>query len=180
MAKRDELIGGYAQALFSVAEAEGALEVVEEELFRFVQALDKQPKLREALSDIAVPAEQKRAVLTDLLTEKASAHTLRILAFVVESGRARELGDIVSRLVELAAERRERAVADVRSAVPLTREHQQKLAAALGKATGKKVELRVTVDPDLVGGVVAQVGDQVFDGTIKRRLQLAREHLSEV
>lgn len=180
MTRRDELIRGYAQALFSVSEAEGALEDVEDELFRFARVVERQSKLREALTDIALPAERKRAMLTDLLEEKATPHTLNLLTFVVESGRARDLPAIVDRLVELAEERRERAVAEVRTAVPLTAERQSKLASALSKATGKRVDLRVVVDPDVVGGVVAKVGDQVFDGSIRRKLELVRERMSEV
>ena len=173
------MVRGYAQALFAVAEAEGALPEVEDELFRFARALEKQAKLREALTDIGLPPERKAAVLGDVLGEQASPHTLRLLSFVVESGRARDLGAIVDRLAALAAERREHAVAEVRTAVELTNQQQKKLAAALSKATGKDVELRVLVDPEVLGGVVARIGDEVFDGTIRRRLELAREHVSE-
>jgi F-type H+-transporting ATPase subunit delta len=180
VARRDELIQGYAQALFSVAEAEGVLEEVEDELFRFARMVERQSKLREALTDMALPSERKRAMLTDLLGEKATSHTLNLLAFLVESGRARDLPAIVNRLVGLAEERRERAVAEVRTAVPLTAERERRLASALSKATGKRVDLRVVVDPEVVGGVVARVGDQVFDGSIRRKLELARERLSEV
>src|SRR5919106_5141631 len=133
VARRDELINGYAQALFSVSEAEGVLEDVEDELFRFARMVERQSKLREALTDMALPAERKRAMLTDLLGEKVSPHTLNLLAFVIESGRARDLPPIVDRLVELAEERREHAVAEVRTAVPLTAERQGKLASALSK-----------------------------------------------
>jgi F-type H+-transporting ATPase subunit delta len=80
--------------------------------------------------------------------------------------------------VALAAERRQAVVAEVRSAVSLDRDHRDRLAAALGKATGKRVELKVVVDPSVVGGVVARVGDQVIDGSVRRRLELARERLT--
>jgi F-type H+-transporting ATPase subunit delta len=178
VASRD-LIEGYARSLFSVADAEGALEDVESELFHFVRTLERRSDLREALGDLALPTERKRALLEDLLQDRANPLTLNLLSFVVEQGRARELGSIVERLVELAAERRERAVAEVRTAVPLTKERQEKLAAALGKATNKRVELRVVVDPSVVGGVVARVGDQVFDGSIRRKLELARQHVMQ-
>ena len=179
MARNEDVVRGYAQALFAVAEAEGALEEVEDELFRFARALEKQAKLREALTDIGLPPERKRAVLEDVLGEQASAHTLRLLSFVVESGRARDLGAIVDRLAALASERRQHAVAEVRTAVELSSGQQKQLAAALSKATGKDVELRLLVDPEVIGGVVARIGDEVFDGTIRRRLELAREHVSE-
>jgi F-type H+-transporting ATPase subunit delta len=180
VARRDEMSQGYAQALFTVAEAEGALDAVEDELFRFARTIEQESELREALTDIALPAERKRALLTDLLGERASPHTVNLLAFLVESGRTRDLRAIVDRLVELVEERRKRAVAEVRTAVPLTEERQERLASALSKATGKRVEVRVLVDPEVLGGVVARVGDEVFDGTIRRRLELARERLSEV
>ncbi|HEV3475166.1 MAG TPA: ATP synthase F1 subunit delta, partial [Actinomycetota bacterium] len=92
----------------------------------------------------------------------------------------RQLTAIVDDLVALAAERRRSVVAEVRTAVELTDEHRRSLAEALERATGKKVELKAIVDPSVIGGVVARVGDQVIDGSIRRRLELARDRMSEV
>jgi F-type H+-transporting ATPase subunit delta len=177
---RKEAIRGYAEAMFSVAEAEDALEAVENELFRFARALEGQQGLRDALTDPALPTDRKRAVLADVLGDRANPQTVNLLGFVVEQGRARDLPAIVDELVALAAERRRAAVAEVRTAIPLDAERRERLAEALGKATGKNVELKVVVDPSVVGGVVARVGDQVIDGSVRRRLELARERLSEV
>jgi F-type H+-transporting ATPase subunit delta len=178
VAGKKEAIRGYAEALFSVAAAEDALDVVEEELFRFARGLESEQRLRETLTDPVLPADRKRAVLEDVLGNRANPHTINLLGFVVEQGRARDLPAIVDELVALAAERRQAVVAEVRSAVPLDRDHRDRLAAALGKATGKRVELKVVVDPSVVGGVVARVGDQVIDGSVRRRLELARERLT--
>lgn len=180
MAGRSEQIRGYAQAMLEVADAEGVLDLVEDELFHFSKTVQKDPRLREALTDIALPVERKRSVLEELLGEKANVHTVNLLAFVVEQGRARELGPIVEELVQLAAERRQRVVAEVRTAVPLEEDRRKRLAEALSKATGKTVELKVLVDPAVVGGVVARVGDRVIDGSVRRRLEIARERLREV
>jgi F-type H+-transporting ATPase subunit delta len=177
---RKEAIRGYAEALFAVAEAEDALAEVSDELFRFARTVEQQPDLRKALTDPTLPSERKRGVLEDLLGERAHRHTLNLLGFIVEQGRARELEAIVDELVNLAAERRDRAVAEVRTAVALDKSRQERLARALSEATGKNVELKVIVDPSVVGGVVARVGDQVIDGSVRRRLELARERLSEV
>jgi F-type H+-transporting ATPase subunit delta len=177
---RKEAIRGYAEALFSVAEAEDALEAVEDELFRFARALEREQRLRDALTDPALPPERKRAVLADVLGERANPHTVNLLGFIVEQGRARDLSAIADELAALAAERRQSAVAEVRTAIPLDAEHRARLADALGQATGRKVELKVVVDPSVVGGVVARVGDQVIDGSVRRRLELARQRLSEV
>src|SRR4029453_9481689 len=104
-------------------------------------------------------------------------HTVSILGFLIEQGRARELGRIVEALAELAAERRRHVVAEVGLAVPLTVERPKKLADALSKATGKNVEIKVLIDPSVIGGVLARVGDEVFDGTVRTRLEEAGEPL---
>lgn len=177
MAAKSALVRGYAQALLEVAEAEGTLADVEEELFRFAKALEREAGLREALTDPRLPPDRKRAVLLDLLGERASRHTLNLLGFLIEQGRARELVGIIEGLAEAAAERREHAIAEVRTAVPLTGTRRKKLVAALSKATGRAVEVKVVVDPAVVGGAVARVGAEVFDGSIATRLQAARERL---
>ena len=176
MAGKD-LVRGYARALFAVAEAEGELDRVEDELYRFGKAVEAQPKLREALTDPSLPAERKIAVTREILEEKASRHTVALLGFLIEEGRTRDLSRILEALAEVVAEQRNKAVAEVRSAVPMDEQRRTKLAAALAKATGKDVELKVLVDPTLIGGVVAQVGDQVFDGSVRRKLDMAREQL---
>ena len=179
MEKR-ELIRGYATALFEIAEAEGALERVSDELFRFAKAIEQNHELRSALTDISVPAERKRAVVAELLGDRASPLTVNVLEFVVSQGRARELSEIVSSLVELASEARQRVMAEVRTAVEMDDELKERVAEALNKATGKRVELKVLVDPSVVGGIYAKVGDQVIDGTVRRRLQELREQLAKV
>jgi F-type H+-transporting ATPase subunit delta len=180
MARRDDLVLGYARALFSVADAEGALADVEDELFRFSKIVEADAKLRDALTDIAVPVENKKAMLADLLGAKTNPQTVNLLGFIVEQGRARQLGEIVGGLVEISAESRRHVLAEVRSAVALTDDQKERLKSALSKATGRDVELKVLVDATVVGGVVARVGDQVFDGTIRTRLGEAKEQLGSV
>jgi F-type H+-transporting ATPase subunit delta len=170
-------VRGYAQALLAVAEAEDDLGTVEDELFAFAKEVERDGRLSQVLTDPAFPAENKRALVNELLGERANTHTVSILGFLIEQGRARELGRIVEGLAELAAERRRHVVAEVRSAVPLTLERRKKLAAALSKATGKNVEIKVLIDPSVIGGVHARVGDEVFDGTVRTRLNEARERL---
>jgi F-type H+-transporting ATPase subunit delta len=152
MAEKDALVRGYAEALFAVAEAEGELAAVEDQLYAFAKALETETKLREALTDPALPAENKKALIHDLLGDRANPHTVNVLGFLVDQGRAREIGRIVE---EFAA-----------------------VAEALSKATGRQVEIKVVVDPTVVGGVVAKVGDEVFDGSVRSRLDEARGRLT--
>lgn len=180
MAPKDDLVLGYARALFSVAEAEGALADVEDELFRFSKFVEADAKLRDALTDIAIPVENKKAMLADLLGTRSNPQTVNLLGFIVEQGRARQLSEIVESFVQMSAENRRHVLAEVRSAVAMTDEQKERLKGALSKATGRDVELKVLVDPTVLGGVIARVGDQVFDGTIRTRLGEAKEQLGSV
>jgi len=170
-------VEGYADAMFAVAEAEGAMGSVEEELFRFSRALQGSDDLRSTLTDQRIPAARRQQVVEDLLGERAHPLTTALVSFVVGAGRARDLPAIIDRLVVRAASERNREVAEVRSAVPLDDDQRQRLAEALGNATGKQLEVRVIVDESILGGIVAQVGDTVIDGSVRRRLEQLRSRL---
>jgi len=180
MAFTDDAIRGYAEAFAAVAEAEGVLDKVEDELFAFGKALEQQPTLREALTDAAIPAENRKAVVREILNDRAQDVTVNLIGFAVESGHAKALGKIVATVSAIAAERREHQLAEVRSAVPLDESQRARLAAALSTATGRSIEVKVVVDPTVVGGVVARVGDEVFDGSISSRLDDAKQQLGSV
>jgi F-type H+-transporting ATPase subunit delta len=166
----------YAEALFEVAKAEGSLETVEDELFKVARTVEGSDELRSTLSDANVPLDRRLGIVQDVF-RNAHPTTLALLSFVVSTGRTRDLTDIIDRLVERAAEERKEAVAEVRTAMELTDDQKARLAAALGKATGKNVSVKVIVDPTVLGGVVAQVGDTVIDGTVRNRLNQLREAL---
>jgi F-type H+-transporting ATPase subunit delta len=167
----DDRTLAYAEALFAVARAEGTLGEVEDELFRFSQVLQGSDELREALTDPRIPASRRQQIVEDLLGGKASDTTVALVSMVVGTGRARELPDIVARLVEMSAAEANKEVAEVRSAVPLNDDQRKRLAEALNRATGKQVEVKVIVDPSVMGGIVAQVGDTVIDGSVRSRLE---------
>src|ERR687895_1209705 len=109
---QDELITGYAEALFKVVQAEGELDRVEDELFRFGKLLETNHELKQALSDQSIDKVQRVKALDELLSDKVSPHTLGLLAFVVEQGRARQLPQILKELSDLAAEARSSVVAE--------------------------------------------------------------------
>jgi F-type H+-transporting ATPase subunit delta len=177
LSEAPDLIRGYASAIFGIAEAEGSLDRVSDELFHFAKALEASHELRSTLTDIAIPTERKAAVITELLGDRASELTKHIIDFVVAQGRARELASIVEELASLAADRRSRVLGEVRSAVPIDEEQRERLNDALSKATGKTVDVKVVVDPTVVGGIYAKVGDQVIDATVRKRLQDLKESI---
>ena len=174
----DPVVDGYARAVVSVAEAEGALERVEDELFRFGRAVQDNPDLRDRLIDPSIDAGAKLGVITDLLGDRAHPQTLSAVAFVVHSGRARQLTQIADAVVALAAESRAQAVAEVRSAVDLSEDQRRRLTQALARVAGREIDLKVIIDPTVVGGVIARIGDTVIDGTVSRRLAEVRSQLT--
>ncbi len=168
-------ITGYANGIFELAKAEEELERVENELFTIAQALDDSPELRSTLTDTQLPMEKKQALIDDLIGGRASSLSVDLVQLIVSQGRASELSDIARALVKAAAASRDKAVAEVRSAVPLDEETIERLAAALGRATGKSVEVKVVVDESVIGGIVARVGDTVIDGSLARRVDSLRQ-----
>ncbi len=168
-------ITGYANGIFELAKAEEELERVENELFTIAQALDDSPELRSTLTDPQLPMEKKQALIDDLIGGRASSLSVDLVQLIVSQGRSSELSDIARALVKAAAASRDKAVAEVRSAVPLDEETLERLAAALGRATGKSVEVKVVVDESVIGGIVARVGDTVIDGSLARRVDSLRQ-----
>ena len=168
-------VSGYASAILDLAEAEGELERVETEFLAIGQAFDKSEDLRSALTDPQLPMEKKRAVIDELIGGRASNLTVGLVQFIVGVGRASELVSIASAFLEQAVESRSRALAEVRSAVPLDDATVERLAVALGKATGRKVEVKVIVDESVIGGIVATIGDVVIDGSVANSLEELRQ-----
>lgn len=173
----DARIDGYARALFEIARAEGTIDEVEDELFRFARNVENSDTLRNALTDEQIPAARRQAIVEDLLGGKTTGTTVQLVSMVVGSGRARDLPAIIDRLVQRASTSKGLEVAEVRSAVPLTDDQQTRLAAALANATGKQVNLKVVIDPSVLGGLVATVGDTVIDGSVRTRLDHLKARL---
>jgi F-type H+-transporting ATPase subunit delta len=173
----DPRIDGYARALFEVASAEGTLDEVEDELFRFARSFESSDALRTALTDDMVPAAKRQAIVEDLLGGKTTSTTTQLISMVVGTGRGRDLPAIIDSLVHRASAAKQLEVAEVRSAVPLSDDQQQRLKAALANATGKQVNLKVVVDPSVIGGLVATVGDTVIDGSVRSRVDQLKSRL---
>ena len=166
-------VEGYASAMLGIATVEGG--EIADEIFSAAVALNGNAELIDVLADNRIPAERKQGIIDDLLGQRASSVTVAAINFLVASGQARRLDEIAKRLAQLAAEAEGEVVAEVRAPLDLDADQIDRLSAALSKATGKRVQVKVIVDPSVIGGVVTKVGDTVLDGSVQNRFTELRE-----
>ncbi|MEV7614918.1 F0F1 ATP synthase subunit delta [Streptomyces sp. NPDC089799] len=162
----------------TAAQRAGTLDDVEDELFRFGRILASHTELRAALTDKAATGTAKGELLRSLLGGKANAATERLVVRLVTQPRGRSLEAGLESLSKLAAERRNRMVAHVITAVPLSDVQKARLGAVLAKLYGREMHLNLDVDPEVLGGITVRVGDEVIDGSIAERLAEASRRMA--
>jgi F-type H+-transporting ATPase subunit delta len=164
-----------AEALLASAQKAGSLADVEDELFRFGQIVSGNAELAVTLSDPGASTSRRVKLVEDLLKGKAQPATLRLAEVALEGFGGRSFESSLTRLVELTAAKRDREVAYVTVAKPLAEADEQALAAKLSEIYGREVSLKVDVDPSVIGGVSVRIGPDLYDGTILRRLNQAKQ-----
>ena len=169
----------YAKALFGLASDEGRIEPVRQELDRLVDAMRESPPLREVLVRPLHPAPERRAALRAVAGRLSlSPLLLNFCSFLIDQRRTRDLEPIREQYALLAEEAAGRTRGEVVSAAPLAPAQLERLRAALSRRTGRSVDLSARVDPSLLGGVRAQVGDLVLDGSLRTQLDRLRASLT--
>lgn len=171
----DDRINGYARGIFEMAGGVGELERVESELLAISRAVEDSPDLRSSLTDPQLPLERKQGIVDDLIGGRASSLTVGLVQLLVSQNHASDLPAIATAVASTAASSRDKELAEVRSAIPLDEQTVERLTVALGRATGKDVEVKVVVDPSVIGGIVAKVGDTVIDGSIAKSVDSVRQ-----
>lgn len=158
------------EALLASAQSAGELAEVEDEMFRFGQVVDGDSRLASSLGASTVPSEQRSELAHSLLAGKARAATVRLVDVALRGFGGRNFSGSLSRIIEMAAERRDRQIAYVTVAAPLTDAEETRLANRLAQIYGRPVEVKVTVTPGVLGGASVRIGHDLYDGTIRRRL----------
>jgi len=159
------------------ADQAGQLEETEDELFRFARLVESSPQLRDAISDRSVAVAHRRELVAELLAGKATDTTIALAQRAV-GARDRTFSFTVEGYVALAAAQKNRLVATVRVAKPLTDEQTMRLRAALSRQAGRDVFLQVVLDSDIVGGARVELGGEVIEGSVAARLAEARRLFS--
>jgi F-type H+-transporting ATPase subunit delta len=155
--------------LLAAAENAGVINTVEDELFRLERILDTESALTAILDEAGADVTKRQALLEGLIGTKVHTLTAALVRHAVASGRKRSILLALDDLVEAAAARRERSVARVVSAVALTAAQQNALAARLTGMYGRNIDVRLTIDPTIRGGLVVRVGDEIINGSVAAR-----------
>lgn len=165
------------RATLGVAEKDNSLDEVEDQLFRVGRILDREPRLAQLLGDRTQPVEGRVGLLKKVLGAKVSPVTATLLEQAIRVPQGRSLDRAAEQLAELAAARRDRSVAHVRTPVRLSPAQEQQLTESLSRVYGRPISLQVELDESLIGGLVVNVGDELIDGSVSGRLAAARRTL---
>ena len=168
----------YARAIFALAREDDRVTEVRGEFNQLSEVIGESAQLRNALLTPLHPVEERKRVL-DALAERLnlSGRVRNFLSFLVDQRRLIALAAIHEEYERLADELSGRLIAEVRTATPLDEDQHGRLRGALSSATGRDVELEVTLEPGLIGGAIAKVGDLIFDGTLRAQLAQLRTNL---
>ena len=169
----------YANALADIALAQGVAEAVTQQLTGFGALYAESTELRNFLSSPAVTKEAKHRVIEKLLARVGSSKILRnFLLVVVDHQRTHFLPEIVAAFQQVIRQRQGITEAQVSSAVELNAPQKAELESTLERLTGKRVEAKFSLEPELLGGAVVRVGDTVYDGSLRSRLNELRARLA--
>ncbi len=164
--------------LLAAAESEGVLDSVEDELFRLERILDAESSLTTLLDEATIPGPRRAELASQVLAAKVHPLTLALVRHAVTTQRKRSVLLAVDDLIEAAGARRQRFVARVVSAAELTDQQQGDLADRLSEMYGRRIEVRIAVDPSVRGGLVVRIGEEVIDGSVASRFNEIREALA--
>ncbi|MCS6801548.1 MAG: ATP synthase F1 subunit delta [Chloroflexota bacterium] len=167
----------YAQAIFSLAKDQNRFDEWDAELTTIAEAL-QQPELRAALESVRAPFAAKRELIQSVFAETVSPLAKNFLLLLVQRGRLQLLDDIIAFYRRLVDEERGIARARVTTAVPLDESERERVAQRLAAITGKQIRLETAVDPTILGGLIARIGDKLIDGSTRTRLLALRQRLA--
>ncbi len=168
----------YAQALLELGAEQGQLDKLVEDMITIAEAWLESAELRNAIENPLVPHDVKRSVMGELADQIGASPTTRnALLLIVDRRRARTLPYLAQALLELADARKGLLRAEVTTVTPLSEAYYGRLQAQLEKMTGRRVVVDRRTDPALIGGVVTRIGDRVFDGSLRTRLQSLHDAL---
>jgi F-type H+-transporting ATPase subunit delta len=169
----------YANALADIALAEGAAEPAAKQLHDFGAAYAESAQLRTFLASPAVSVEAKHAVVEKIVARLGASKIIRNFLFVLADHRRTHLiPEVIAAFHQVIRQRQGIAEAEISSAVEMSAAQKKVMAATLAQLTGKKIEAKFALEPALLGGAVVRIGDTIYDGSLRSRLNEMRARLA--
>ncbi len=179
MARRETAARRYAEAAFEIGRADRSLDAWERDLTAMAGAL-RNAELRRLVEHPAVAYAAKERVLRRVVGEGVSELALNLVLLMVRRGRPGAIERMVEHFAELLRRERGIALAEVRSALPLPEEQRDAVGKRLAQLTGAQIEMNEVVDESLIGGIAVRIGDTLYDGSVRNRLERLRARLTAV
>jgi F-type H+-transporting ATPase subunit delta len=179
MARRETAARRYAEAAFEIGRADRRLDAWERDLAA-VAAVLRNPELRRLLEHPAVAYADKERVLRRVVGEGVSELALNLVLLMIRRGRPGAIERMVEHFAELLRRERGIALAEVQSALPLAEEQRGAVGERLSQLTGAQIEMNEVVDESLIGGIAVRIGDTLYDGSVRNRLERLRARLTTV
>lgn len=167
----------YAEAFFTIARENQKIDEYQAELEKVVETIQKVENLKEYLTHLLIPASAKKDVCRQLFTDQVSPVTLNFLNMIIDKKREAYIEVIVQEYKAMADESRNIAKVDLIAAKAVADEDVKSLAQKLSAVTGKTIQLKLSVDPSLLGGIKLRMGDRIIDGTVAKKLEMLKEQL---
>ena len=169
----------YANALADIALAQGAAGPAGKQLHDFDAAYSHSAELRTFLASPAVTVQDKHAVIERIVARLGASKIIRNFLFVIADHRRTQLiPEVIAAFHEVLRQRQGVAEAEISSAVELSAKQKKELAAMLARLTGKEIETKYALDPGLLGGAVVRIGNTIYDGSLRSRLNEMRARLA--
>ena len=179
MARRVTAARRYAEAAFETGRADATLDAWERDMAKIAETM-RHPQLRRLLQHPAIPFAEKERVLRAVLGRSVAEGVVNLLLLMIRRGRPGAIEPMIARFAELLRRERGIALAEVRTALPLDDAQRAEIASRLRALTGAEIEMDESVDPDLIGGVSVRIGDQLYDASVRNRLERLRARLTAV
>lgn len=176
---QDDLLAGIEEVgIRAVASSAAKGDSLEGELFSFGSAVASDPELELAVGSKLGSSALKSALVTKLLSKKASAQTVAIVDHLVQQPRGRRIGELIRTAAATVADQADLAIATIITAAPISAAQLERLRAGLAKSYGRELKLNLVIDPSILGGIRVQIGDDVIDGSVATRINDLRLQLA--
>lgn len=178
--RQNEIAKKYSQALFELGKEEKSLMNFKEQLTDIVMTLEEYHDLKKLLFHPAVTPEDKKKVIQDIFSSNISEEIMNFLKILIDKRREKYIVTIYKNFIKLLNKENDILEIEVISAIKLSDVLKERLEKKVVNLTGYKIILKEKIEPDIIGGLILKIGDQVIDGSIRHDLEILENKIAEI